>query len=222
MAWPWFAAHPTDPAKPAHGFVRTVLWSVDDTQLVNDGETRLRLKLTDTRASQALWPHSFQLELIITVSTTLQVALVVRNPGDRAFTCGGALHSYFNVSDVAKISVEGLQGCTYLDKAAGGAQQVQHGPVTVTEETDRIYLDTTATCVIEDPGWNRQIHITKAGSHSTVIWNPWIEKSRQLADFGDNEYSGMICVETTNAANDVVTIAPGGVHRLLTAISLKS
>lgn len=222
VAWPWFAGHPTDPSKPAHGFVRTALWSVSDTQPVSDGETRLRLELTDTSESRALWPYAFQLDLIITVGATLQVALVIRNPGQSSFSCGGALHSYFSVSDVTKISVEGLHGCTYLDKVAGDAQKIQHGPVTVEGETDRIYLDTTATCVIEDPGWNRQIHISKAGSYSTVIWNPWIEKSRRLADFGDDEYSRMICVETTNAATDVVNLVPGETHRLLTAISLKS
>ena len=60
----------------------------------------------------------------------------------------------------------------------------------------------------------------KRGSRTTVVWNPWIAKARQLADFGDDEYTGMICVETTNAADDQITIAPGGSHQVATTISL--
>jgi glucose-6-phosphate 1-epimerase len=96
----------------------------------------------------------------------------------------------------------------------GGKRKTQTGPVTIGAETDRIYLDTSADCLIDDPGLKRRIRIRKRGSHSTVVWNPWIEKSVKMGDFGENGYLNMVCVESTNAADDVVTIAPGGEHRL--------
>ena len=53
-----------------------------------------------------------------------------------------------------------------------------------------------------------------------MVWNPWIDKARWMADFGDEEYHGMVCVETTNAADDVITLLPGAEHRLRAVISV--
>jgi D-hexose-6-phosphate mutarotase len=220
VAWPWFADHPTDPGKPAHGFVRTALWTMTETEGLGDGATRLQLSLSDSDWTQKLWPHAFQLEIVITVGFELEVELIAYNPGELAFTCGGALHSYFSVSDATRIAVRGLDGRPYLDKVDGGKRKQQRGAVTIEAETDRIYLDTTATCAIEDLGWGRRIEVAKSGSRSTVVWNPWIDKARRMTDFGDEEYLEMVCVETTNAADDVVTVLPGEEHRLRALISV--
>jgi len=53
-----------------------------------------------------------------------------------------------------------------------------------------------------------------------VVWNPWIAKARRMTDFGDEEYYGMVCVETTNAADDVITVLPGAEHRLRAVVNL--
>ena len=47
------------------------------------------------------------------------------------------------------------------------------------------------------------------------------ERAQQLADFGDDEYLSMVCVETVNADTDVATVAPGGEHRLSALIGLE-
>ena len=183
--------------------------------------TEIRLGLTESETSLALWPHTFDLEIVVTVAARLQVELIARNPGDQPFVCGGALHSYYTVGDARQIAIDGLDGCDYLDKVEGFKRKPQHGPVTITGETDRVYLDTDATCVIEIPRWRRRIGIAKAGSRTTVVWNPWAEKAKQIADFEDEEYLSMVCVETANADTDVATVAPGGEHRLSAAIGLE-
>ena len=36
-----------------------------------------------------------------------------------------------------------------------------------------------------------------------VVWNPWIQKSKAMEDFGDEEYLGMICLELGDVAKPV-------------------
>ena len=221
VCWPWFAAHPADSGKPAHGFVRTAMWKVMATEALANGATQITFGFTESEATLALWPYAFQLELVVTVGAVLQVELVAHNTGNEEFVCGGALHSYFRVSDVTEIAVRGLEGCTYIDSLDLPYRKLQEGPVTISAETDRIYVDTTADCIIDDPGMGRRIRIVRKGSRSVVVWNPWKDKAARMEDFGDQEYPGMICVETTNAADDVVTVPSLGEHRLQTVISVE-
>ena len=90
-----------------------------------------------------------------------------------------------------------------------------------TQETDRTYIHTTATCVIEDPGLRRRIVVEKACSQSTIVWNPWIAKARAMADYGDDEWPGMVCVETGNVADNTLEIAPGARHITQTVLRLE-
>lgn len=214
VCWPWFGPHPEDPAKPAHGFARTALWASRGARRLENGSTELRLTLADDAATRARWPHAFQLEMTVAVGKELRVELAVRNGGREDFTCGGALHSYFTVSDVTKVRLLGLEGRDYIDQLDPARPKRQEGPIAVSGETDRVYLDTEDECVIEDPGLKRRVRIAKSGSRTTVVWNPWVEKSKRMADFGDDEYPGMLCVETANALDDRVRVPPGGEHRL--------
>jgi len=219
VCWPWFGPHPTDPGKPSHGFVRTRMWSVLGADIVGNGATQVRLGISDASDTRALWPHRFELEISVAIGEELRVDLVVRNPGSEEWTCTGALHTYLNVRDVTRIAIHGLDGCCYDEDSA--EPRLQRGPVTIGSEVDRVYFDTTSPCTIEDPGLRRRIRIAKAGSRSTVVWNPWIEKARRLQDFGDDEYLDMVCVETANTRYDPVTLPPGGEHRLSAVISVE-
>lgn len=221
ICWPWFGPHPSDPAKPSHGFARTRPWRVLQADAASGSETTLRLGLSDDEATRALWPHRFELELLVSVGRELQVTLVARNPGPEPFTCTGALHSYFAVGDVPAVAIHGLDGCDYLDQIDGHRRKTQAGAVTFAGEVDRIYLDTDATCTIEDGALGRRIEVAKRGSRATIVWNPWVEKARRLSDFGDDEYRGMVCVETANAGEDVVTVPPGGEHQLAAMIGVR-
>ena len=212
ICWPWFGPHPSDPSKPAHGFVRTLSWEPLASGLADDGAW-LRLGLRDSAATLALWPHAFALELTITLGTRLDVALLIRNSGDTPFTCGGALHSYFRVADIARATILGLEDKRYLDQLTG-EDQLQQGPISIASEVDRVYQDAGDATMIVDELLGRRIVVQKAGSRSTVVWNPWVEKARRLADFGDDEYQGMLCVETALALHDSVTLAPGATHTL--------
>jgi D-hexose-6-phosphate mutarotase len=214
VCWPWFGPHATHPSYPAHGFVRTIPWQVKDTKTLDDGATFVAFRMIQTDATDVFWPHRSELELTMKVGATLDLDLITRNTGAEAITIGDALHTYFAVSDIRHIAVEGLEGCRYIDKLDSDKRKQQSGPVTFNAETDRIYLDTAADCLINDPGLQRRIRIGKRGSRSTVVWNPWRVKAERMADMGENGYLNMVCVESTNAADDVVTIAAGDEHHL--------
>lgn len=217
VCWPWFGAKP---GQAMHGFVRTRMWQVRGAALDAHGQVVLRLGTHDDAATRAVWDHAFDLELVVTVGTTLSMALVTRNTGDAPMTITQALHTYFGTADITQTTVQGLDGGSYLDKVQNFAVCQQSGDVQFTGETDRIYTDTTADCLIKDGAGGRTIRIAKQGSASTVVWNPWSEKEKTMADMAAGEYQQMLCVETCNAGPDVLTLAAGETHTLVAQISL--
>lgn len=219
VCWPWFGPHPTDPDKPQHGFARNQRWSVNSAEMFADGRTRLSLILRSDAHTRAHWPHVFELELDIIVGRELRLELVSRNTGEEPFVVGGALHTYFALDDINRARVEGLDGREYLDQLDGMARKRQDGAIRVAEEVDRIYVDTEDECRIVDEAADREIHVGKEGSRSTVVWNPWTEKSKRMGDYPDEGYRTMICIETTNADEDLHTVEPGGEHRMVQVIS---
>lgn len=222
ICWPWFGAHANEPTFPGHGFARTVPWDLLETQKLANGATRLSFRLVHSDATRAQWPHPSEVEIHMVIGPTLEIDLVTRNTGTAPITVGDALHTYFEVGDVRKVKVHGLDGCPYIDKVDGGARKQQAGPVTIAGEVDRIYLESTADCVIEDPVLERRIRIAKKGSASSVVWNPWVEKANKMGDLGENGYLNMLCVESTNADADVVNIPAGAEHHLWVRYSVEA
>lgn len=215
ICWPWFGAHETNNDFPAHGFARTVAWTVIATQQLNTGETQVTFKL-DTKEleenQQNMWAQATVAEYKITIGKKLNLELITSNNSKQVITIGQALHTYFNVDDVRNTTLSGLDGKDYLDKTASFNRKTQIGNVTVNTEVDRIYLDTPDTLVIDDS--KRKVIISKQGSLSTVVWNPWKEVANKMGDLGKDGYLKMLCVESANAAEDIVSIQPSETHTL--------
>jgi len=218
---PWFGAHPTDPAAPAHGFARLVEWSLVEA-IDTDGIVTLVFRLQQATPGPD-WPHPFRATYRIAIGSTLMLALDVENIGTAAFTFQEALHSYFAVTDVERITITGLEGSDYLDKVDDFARKSQRNdPITFNGETDRVYLDTAATCRIADPSNRRVITVEKSGSMSTVVWNPGRERGMALTDVGDPGWRGMVCVETANVRDSAVRLEAGATHTMITTLRLTS
>lgn len=214
ICWPWFGAHKIESTFPAHGFARTSEWQLVEIDKFEDGTTKLLLRLNESRAMHHYWPHSFELEFHITIGRALTMELKTRNCSGDVLELSEALHSYFNVSDVDKVTIHGLDELHYLDKLEGFQRKLQSGAVTIEGETDRIYLDSVDECLIVDPGFGRTIRIAKEGSRSTVVWNPWQENGERMGDLGDEGYRSMLCVESANAADNLLQLTPGEAHSL--------
>lgn len=222
ISWPWFADHPSDSTKPAHGFARTSLWEVRETKSISRDETEIILGLSDSEQTKKLWDYIFDLELKVSVGQELKTSLKMTNTGSQEFTVTSAFHTYYNVDNVKDISIKGLEDTNYIDKVDNFSTKTQRGLVTISDETDRIYLDTQNDCIIEDRSFNRLIRIKKEGSNSTVVWNPWKKKTHEMNDLGDQDYVRFICVETTNAGTDIIKLGPGDSHSLLLSVSIEN
>ncbi len=216
ICWPWFGADPEGKGRPAHGFVRSTPWSLLATGVLDDGATRVTLGLADDDSTRALWPHRYNLRLEVTVGSHLRVELITLNREDRPFTITQALHTYFKVGDATRARVLGLEGCRYIDKAKDGHDAVitQDGPVTVSGEVNRIYQKVPPALAIEDPALGRRLRIDSENSATCIVWNPWVETARAMDDLNDEDYLSLLCVESANAADEVIEVPAGGEARL--------
>ena len=222
VCFPWFGPHPSDPSRPPHGFARLSPWTLDRVERRIDDAVAVTLSLRTGADDLRHWPHPCALTLEATFGRQLVVALSIRNDGDSPCMFQEALHTYFAVGDVRQVAIEGLAGTTYVDKVRGGERFRQDAaPIGFTGETDRAYLDTESTTVIDDAAQGRRIAVEKQGSRTTVVWNPWIAKAKAMPDFGDDEWPAMVCVETANALDNAVTLAPGDGHRLQASIRVE-
>jgi D-hexose-6-phosphate mutarotase len=227
ICWPWFGAHPTDRTAPSHGFARTAMWRPQDLRSLPGGATQLTLRLTDRDATHGSWPPAFTLDYVITVGESLDLELVTTNNGSAPFTISEALHTYCRVGDVGAARVLGLDGVPYADSADGGRRERQSGAVVFEGEVDRVYLGTDARCVLDDPLLKRRILIDKCGSRSTVVWNPGAGKAAKLGDLTDatpaaGSWRQLVCIETANALDDSIAVAPGQSHVLRARIQAET
>ena len=206
ICFPWFGART---GAVMHGVARTTDWKLAETNVAADGSVKLVFTLPSDPLIQAGWPAAM-VNFIVTVGETLTMELLVVNTSAQDFVFEGCLHTYFAVGDIAQVSLAGLKGSDYLDKVENFARKTEiSDAVTVSSEVDRVYLNSTGTVDIHDAKWGRTISVRKSGSVSTVVWNPWIEKAKAMADFGDEEYREMICVESGNVGDGKITLAPG-------------
>ena len=195
---------------PKHGFARTREWRMVEAQPARDGRARTTFRLVDSAETRALWPHAFAADLTVSVGgRTLELALVLTNPGDAPFACTVALHSYLRVADVAAVELRGLAAVRYRDSAAGGRERVQHEPaVTIHGEVDRVYLDAPSRLELFEGG-RHLLDVASTGFPDVVVWNPGPEKGGALADLEPGGFARMLCVEAA-AVGAPVVVEPGG------------
>jgi len=212
IIFPWFGGRE---GHQAHGFARTTEWSLEETSKQADGTVTLRFLLPENL-------FSCRVEYHVTVGAELTLALTVTNPTEETVSYEGCLHTYFTVGSIDQVSVSGLNGGRYIDQLDGNVVKTEsQEAVTFDAELDRIYLDTPAMLEILDGSLKRKIILETTGCHSAVVWNPWIDKSQRMADFGNEEYRKMVCVESGNVSRNKINLAAQGIaHMELTLKSL--
>jgi glucose-6-phosphate 1-epimerase len=216
IIFPWFGARE---GFPSHGFARVTEWEWEGSSAAPDGSVTLRFRLPTAANSP-----SENVTFAVTVSDQLTMELTVANlsPTEN-LSFENCLHSYFAIGDIAEVEITGLTGTTYIDKVDKFTTKLESGAaVRISSETDRVYLDTAGPVEIHDRRLRRNIRVEKISSASTVVWNPWVAKAKEMSDLGDDEYKQMVCVEAGNVAQNKVNLAPGKSSSLKVMLSTSS
>jgi glucose-6-phosphate 1-epimerase len=221
IAFPWFANRHDGKTGPSHGFARIQDWTLAFAAMAGD-DLHLTFTLGPTQISHDLGYDNFGLAFQLIIGRSLTMRLTVANKAEAPLVFEEALHTYYAVGDVHEVVLNGLEGTSYIDKVDNFQVKPQNGPVTITSQTDRVYQNTTATCVLHDNAGKRRITIAKQGSNTTVVWNPWETGAAKIPDLDPTEWHEYLCVETVNAAANAVTLAPGASHTMQAHITVES
>jgi len=213
IIFPWFGARTATPQSPrtdgpSHGFARTSLWKFAFATLVGD-DLHLTLTLAPDETSRSLGFDNFQLAYKLVFGSELHMRLTVANQAQAPLHFEEALHTYLAVGDATQVQIRGLANTEFLDKTDNFQRKRQTEEVlTLTKETDRPYLNTAATVTLDDPVLRRRITVAKSNSLTTVVWSPWAAATAKLPDMDPEGWRTMTCIETANAAENAITLAP--------------
>jgi glucose-6-phosphate 1-epimerase len=220
IAFPWFAARHDGKTGPSHGFARIQDWTLAFAALAGD-DLHMTFTLGPTEMSRDLGYDNFRLAYQVIIGRTLTMQITVANDAKVPLLFEEALHTYYAVADIHEVTVDGLEAVSYLDKNDNFKSKMQHGAITITEPTDRVYLNTTSACILHDNGGKRRVTVAKTGSNTTVVWNPWESGALKLPDMDPTEWHEFVAIETVNAAANTITLAPGAKHVMEAHVSVE-
>ncbi|MEN0617067.1 D-hexose-6-phosphate mutarotase [Klebsiella indica] len=188
VCWPWFG-----PARqPSHGFARILPWTLKGHDEDEHG-VMLTFALHSSDETRKYWPHDFTLYARFKLGQSCEIELEAHGE----FETTSALHSYFNVGDIAAVKVSGL-GDRYIDKVNNSEEGVlSDGVQTYPDRTDRIYLNAESCSVIHDDALRRNINVIHHHYSNVVGWNPGPALSQSMGDMPDEGYKTFVCVETS-------------------------
>jgi glucose-6-phosphate 1-epimerase len=219
ICFPWFRAKTNDPQAPAHGFVRTKMWSL--ASMIENGSGVVVSMFTESdERTRHFWPGEFRLLHRVTFGSELTLELVCSNTGTTPLRFEEALHTYNRVADVREVRLQGLDTVRFLDNTDSNREKTQQGEVAIVSQTDNAYMNTRNAVDLVDLHMRRRIRLEKANSLTTVVWNPWRDGADRLPDVGDGEWTKFFCVEASNVLGFALNLAPGQQHRMTAVLGV--
>ncbi|KAK8331140.1 hypothetical protein V6Z12_A10G054700 [Gossypium hirsutum] len=155
-----------------HGFARNRLWSVDPDPPPCSSHTNSRafidLILRHSEEEAKIWSHRYELRLRVALGPAGDLMLTSRirntNTDGKSFTFTFAYHTYFFVTDISEVRVEGLETLDYLDNLQNRERFTEQGDaITFESEVDKIYLSTPTKIAILDHERKRTFELRKDG-----------------------------------------------------------
>ncbi|XP_021890992.1 putative glucose-6-phosphate 1-epimerase isoform X4 [Carica papaya] len=198
-----------------HGFARNKIWAIDANPPPlhpndSNGKPSIDLLLRPSEDDLKIWPHSYEFRLRVSLGADGNLTMIarIRNVNCKPFSFSIAFRTYFSISDISEVRVEGLETLDYLDNLLQKEHFTEQGDaLTFESEIDRVYLNSRDVAIF-DHEKKRTFVIRKEGLPDVAVWNPWEKKSKAIADLGDEEYKQMICVDGA-AIEKSITLKPG-------------
>ncbi len=159
------------------------------------------------------------LRYTVSVGAELGLALSVTNQGPTPLVVEEAFHTYLTTGDVRLAALHGLESVPSLNRLIGETLDATGQALTIDGETDRL-LPQPGVIRVDDPAGGRTVTVRAVDSANAVVWNPGPAKAAAMPDFGDDEWTGMLCVETCNVADGRVAVAPGTTHTMTAVLSV--
>ncbi|KAE8734359.1 putative glucose-6-phosphate 1-epimerase [Hibiscus syriacus] len=189
------------------------------------------LILRSSEEDMKIWPRRYECRLRVALGPTGDLMLTSRirntNTDGKPFTFRFAYQTYLFVTDISEVRVEGLETLDYLDNLMNRERFTeQEDAITFESEVDKVYLSTPTKIAILDHDRKRTLELRKDGlpdagmqpcldvrltvrfRYFAVVWNPWDKKAKAMADFGDDEYTKMLCVEAA-CVEEPINLKPG-------------
>ena len=107
------------------------------------------------------------------------------------------------LQSIHDVTVKGLEEAPFHDKVSDKKEEAASKPLTIAQETDRVYQasDTALKIVVSEKD-NPRFEVSRDVLTDVVVWNPWEEKTKTMADLGpENAYEYMICVEAGSVSD---------------------
>ncbi|GJN19143.1 hypothetical protein PR202_gb06385 [Eleusine coracana subsp. coracana] len=145
--------------------------------------------------------YEFRLRVALSPRGDLILTSRIRNTSSdgKPFQFTFAYHTYFSVSDISEVRVEGLETLDYFDHL--------QSKIRCTEQGDAVVFESEKVVII-DHEKKRTFVLRKDGLPDVVVWNPWDKKAKAMPDFGDEDYKNMLCVGAA-AIEKPITLKPG-------------
>ena len=209
LCLPWFGVNRREPELPKHGFARNQSWALDNIAESADGDLEISFLFQPSEADLRIFPCLFSAQLTILLANDLTLSLSVRNNSDDTMPLSFAMHSYFAVSGLSALGLNGVEGSEYLDNCQQLARFIQDEALHFTGEIDRVYEGLSGRQCITDT--QRNIVINGRGCDTVVVWTPGEALAKDMADVGPH-FSEYVCVERGMAFADELQLAPGQQH----------
>lgn len=207
-------SHPTFPL-PQHGFARTSGWEF----LGQTSESPLtaQFALSPDQVdpeSLKLWgngEYDFTLLLLVSLEeNSLNTKIEVENTGKVPFEFNWLFHTYFRIPDITDVLVTNLNDQQCRDQLLQ-EDYIEKAPiVSFHEEFDRIYKKVPESNTLQVVELGKVLlNVHRVNLPDAVVWNPWIEKSKGMADFEPKDgYKNMLCIEPGHVS-DMVKLGAG-------------